>query len=42
MELVVIGSSSKGNGYVLNGTSEALCIEAGTKLIETKKALTYT
>lgn len=41
MELVVIGSSSKGNGYVLNGTSEALCIEAGTKLIETKKALGF-
>lgn len=41
MELVVIGSSSKGNGYVLNGTSEALCIEAGTKLMETKKALGF-
>jgi phosphoribosyl 1,2-cyclic phosphodiesterase len=41
MELVVIGSSSHGNGYVLNGTSEALCIEAGTKLIETKKALDF-
>lgn len=41
MELVVIGSSSKGNGYVLNGTNEALCIEAGTKLIETKKALGF-
>lgn len=41
MELVVIGSSSKGNGYVLNGASEALCIEAGTKLIETKKVLGF-
>lgn len=41
MELVVIGSSSKGNGYVLNGTTEALCIEAGTKLFETKKALGF-
>lgn len=41
MELAVIGSSSKGNGYVLNGTSEALCIEAGTKLMETKKALGF-
>lgn len=41
MELVVLGSSSKGNGYVLNGTNEALCIEAGTKLIETKKALGF-
>ncbi len=41
MELVVIGSSSKGNGYVLNGATEALCIEAGTKLIETKKALGF-
>ena len=37
----MIGSSSKGNGYVLNGTSEALCIEAGTKLIETKKVLGF-
>lgn len=37
----MIGSSSKGNGYVLNGTTEALCIEAGTKLIETKKALGF-
>lgn len=41
MELIVIGSSSKGNGYVLNGTQEALCIEAGTKLIEAKKALNF-
>lgn len=41
MELVVIGSSSSGNGYVLKGTNEALCIEAGTKLIETKKALGF-
>lgn len=41
MKLVVIGSSSRGNGYVLNGTTEALCIEAGTKLIETKKALGF-
>lgn len=37
----MIGSSSKGNGYVLNGASEALCIEAGTKLIETKKVLGF-
>lgn len=41
MELIVIGSSSNGNGYVLNGTQEALCIEAGTKLIEAKKALNF-
>ncbi|MCM1220969.1 MAG: MBL fold metallo-hydrolase, partial [Lachnospiraceae bacterium] len=41
MELVITGSSSKGNGYVLNGTTEALCIEAGTKLMETKKALGF-
>lgn len=37
----MIGSSSKGNGYVLNGASEALCIEAGTKLIDTKKVLGF-
>lgn len=41
MDLIVIGSSSKGNGYVLNGTQEALCIEAGTKLMEAKKALGF-
>lgn len=41
MELVVLGSSSSGNGYVLNGTTEALCIEAGVKLIEAKKAVNF-
>lgn len=37
MQLKVLGSSSKGNGYVLDGNNEALVIEAGVKLIEAKK-----
>lgn len=41
MKLVVIGSGSSGNGYVLDGTTESLCIEAGTKLMEAKRALHF-
>lgn len=41
MKLTVIGSSSRGNGYVLQNDSEALLIEAGVKLIEAKKALDF-
>lgn len=41
MELIVNGSSSKGNSYVLKGAQEALCIEAGMKLIEVKKAMGF-
>lgn len=34
MQLKVIGSSSKGNAYVLDGRHESLVIEAGIKLKE--------
>lgn len=39
MVLKVIGSSSKGNCYILESNSEALIIEAGCKLAEVKKAI---
>lgn len=39
MQLHVIGSSSKGNCYILESSSEALILEAGCKLMEVKKAL---
>lgn len=39
MELKILGSSSKGNGYVLEAEKEALIIEAGCKLLEAKKLL---
>lgn len=39
MQLHVIGSSSKGNCYILESSSEALVLEAGCKLMEIKKAL---
>ena len=41
MKLTVIGSSSRGNGYVLQNDSEALIIEAGMKLMDAKKALDF-
>ena len=41
MKLTVIGSSSRGNGYVLQNDSEALLIEAGVKLGEVKKATAF-
>lgn len=43
MKLTVIGSSSKGNGYVIttNNKSESLIIEAGVKLLEVKKAVDF-
>lgn len=39
MKMTILGSSSKGNCYVLQNDSEALIIEAGTSLAEVKKAL---
>ena len=36
MELTVLGSSSKGNSYVLQNNNEALVIEAGVSLKEVK------
>ena len=39
MKMTILGSSSKGNCYVLQNDSEALIIEAGMSLAEVKKAL---
>lgn len=41
MELTVLGSSSKGNCYVLQNGNEALVIEAGVSLAEVKKAVDF-
>lgn len=41
MQLKVIGSSSKGNAYVLDGQRESLVIEAGIKLKEVKRAIGF-
>lgn len=41
MKLHILGSSSKGNGYILDGSTESLIIEAGVKLLEIKRALDY-
>lgn len=41
MQLRVLGSSSKGNCYLLVASDEVLIIEAGVKLIEVKKALSF-
>ena len=41
MKLKVIGSSSAGNGYILEDDREALLIEAGCRFSEVKKALDY-
>ena len=41
MVLKVLGSSSKGNGYILDNGSEALILECGVSLKEAKKALSF-
>jgi len=41
MKLKCLGSSSKGNCYILDGDSEALVIEVGIPLKEVKKALDF-
>ncbi|MEI6059419.1 MAG: MBL fold metallo-hydrolase [Bacteroidota bacterium] len=41
MELIVIGSSSKGNCYLLRGETETLILEAGVSVKEVKKALNF-
>lgn len=41
MKLTVLGSSSKGNCYVLDNGTEALIIEAGVRFVEVKKALGF-
>ena len=41
MKLTVLGSSSSGNGYVIQSQSEAIIVEAGMPLITAKKALHF-
>ena len=41
MQLIVAGSSSKGNGYILTNSKETLLIEAGINLQEIKIALDF-
>jgi len=42
MKLQILGSSSKGNGYLLTSSGgEVLIIEAGISLIEVKKTLNF-
>lgn len=41
MRLSVIGSSSKGNGYVIQDENEALVIEAGVSLSRLKEAVSF-
>ena len=41
MELVVIGTGSKGNAYILRNENEALLIEAGVHIKEIKSALNF-
>lgn len=41
MELKVLGSSSKGNSYILENSTEALVIECGVPLSEVKKAVGF-
>ncbi len=41
MNLTVLGSSSRGNGYVIQDDEEALIIEAGVSLAKAKQALGF-
>lgn len=41
MDLIVLGSSSKGNCYLLKNESEVLMIECGVGIAEIKKALSF-
>lgn len=41
MVLKVLGSSSRGNGYILDSGNEALILECGVNLREAKKALGF-
>ncbi|MEI8048452.1 MAG: MBL fold metallo-hydrolase [Bacteroidota bacterium] len=41
MHLTVLGSSSKGNGYILHNASEVLLIEAGIHFDKVKQALEF-
>lgn len=41
MKLICLGSSSKGNCYILESDTEALVVEVGISLMEVKKALDF-
>ncbi|MEB3374489.1 hypothetical protein SFC43_18645 [Bacteroides sp. CR5/BHMF/2] len=41
MKLIVLGSSSSGNCYILDNGTESLIIEAGIRFQEVKKALDF-
>lgn len=41
MKIQVLGSSSKGNGYIITEGNETLVIEAGVSLSEVKQALNF-
>lgn len=41
MRLIVLGSSSAGNGYILNGETRALIIEAGISFRKVKEKLNF-
>lgn len=41
MKLIILGSNSKGNCYIISNDKEALIIEAGIRLSEVKKALRF-
>lgn len=41
MKLIILGSNSKGNCYILSNDREALIIEAGIRLSEVKKSLGF-
>lgn len=41
MELICLGSSSQGNGYILKSSTDVLLIECGQPLMSVKKALDF-
>jgi phosphoribosyl 1,2-cyclic phosphodiesterase len=41
MRLICLGSSSKGNSYILQGDNDSLIIEAGISFMEAKKRLSF-
>ncbi|WP_159522943.1 MBL fold metallo-hydrolase [Sunxiuqinia indica] len=41
MQLTVLGSSSKGNGYILSNDTESLVIECGARFSDVQKALDF-
>lgn len=41
MRLIVVGSGSSGNSYILESDTEALIIDAGVRFLDVKKALRF-